>query len=411
MAVTRYEFSEGRIDVHEAWRPEEVRASVRAILGDWSHVLPGARDARILIKPNLNNDLNALTGNSADLRVLEAVVRDLRERGYTDITIADGSNVGVHRRGIDSQRRLRVDRLAQRHGASRIDLNRAPTVKVKLKKGTAELARPVLEADFLLSIPKVKTHAEAGLSLSMKNWVGTASGQQKRQIHLDLNRNIAALNETIRPHLILMDALVGMEGNGPGDGTPFRMGRLVVSNNTWLHDIFVCRLVDYPWDKLRYLRYALEDGRFRPGLPSEVAAKVPVSRRIQPAPPRSPLAVLSEKKVFQPLKLAVRPLVDRPEVAQLAYRARIVQDVYVREDDGVTGFVRDPARCGDCRKCEEFCPDALKVEAIGTTERGQGCLSCLYCYWACPGGAITLQGPLGFLAPQIEKYKARIEAL
>lgn len=411
MAATRYEFSEGRVDVHEAWRPEEVREAVHLIFDDWGHTLPRDRGARVLIKPNLNNDLNALTGNSADLRVLQAVVVDLKDRGYTDIAIADGSNVGVHRRGIDAQRRLRIDRLARRHGVGLIDLNRAPSRKVKLKKGMAEIARPVLEADFLLSIPKVKTHAEAGMSLSMKNWVGTASGQQKRQIHLDLNKNIAALNETIRPHLILMDALVGMEGNGPGDGTPFRLGRLIVADNTWLLDLFVCRLVDYPWDRLGYLQHALRDHRFSPELPDEVARKVPVLRRIQPAPPRSPLAVLSEKKALYPLKVAVRPLVDRPEVAQMAYRLKIIQDVYRKEDDAVTGFVRDPSRCGACRRCEEFCPDGLPLDAIGTTEQGQSCLSCLYCYWACPEGAISLQGDLGFLGPQIEKYKARIEAL
>ena len=50
------------------------------------------RDARIVVKPNLNNDLVALTGNCVDLRVLEALFVGLRRRGYRDLTVADGSN-------------------------------------------------------------------------------------------------------------------------------------------------------------------------------------------------------------------------------------------------------------------------------------------------------------------------------
>src|SRR5436190_11950044 len=102
------------VAVVAAWTRAEIASGIRAVLDAFA--LPEDRQARIVLKPNLNNDLTALSGNSTDLRVLASLCEAFVERGYRDLTIADGSNVGVARRGIDVFRRLRIDRLAARHG-------------------------------------------------------------------------------------------------------------------------------------------------------------------------------------------------------------------------------------------------------------------------------------------------------
>ena len=61
--------------MYRAWHVDEVRSAVAAIVRRWEDVLPACRDARIVLKPNLNNDLIALTGNSTDPRVLDALPR------------------------------------------------------------------------------------------------------------------------------------------------------------------------------------------------------------------------------------------------------------------------------------------------------------------------------------------------
>lgn len=407
-----YTSERGRVDIHHAWTTRDVLATIESMIAAWEHKLPADRGARIVVKPNLNNDLVALTGNCVDLRVLEGLFAALRRRGYTDLTVADGSNVGVARRKIDTFKRLRVAAVAARHGVRVVDLNTDAGREVVLHRDAhPSIARTVLDADFLISVPKIKTHCEAGLSSAMKNWVGIAVGQDKRQMHYDLGRNIFALNEVVMPDLVLVDGLVGMEGNGPGDGDPFRFGHLLMSDDAFLNDLVVCRLVDMPWRDVPYLVHAFEAGHLTADLWADIVAKVPMVRAIRRAPPRSRLAELAEARSLTWLKLAVRPLVEKPIVAETAYKLKIIQDVYSREDDTLRVVGRNAEACGECRRCEDYCPTELPLEQIGYTTTAPDCVQCLYCWWVCPKDALVIEGERNAMRRQIERYKAQIEGL
>lgn len=403
-------FTEGQLGIGRAWTAGDVRRQVDDVLTTFAPRLPDP-DAAVLIKPNLNNDLPSLAGNSTDLRVLAALLGALADRGHRQLTVADGSNVGMERRRIDAFTRLRVDRLARRHGARCLDLNRSEGIPTPLATGETQVAREVVEAPFLISVPKLKTHVVAGLSLSIKNWMGCVVAQRKRDVHKDLPLNLHHLARAVQPHLIVLDALVGMEGAGPGDGIPFRMDTLLAGQNMYLVDLAAARLVGYPWEQLGYLVHAQRDGCFPRELPQQIVDAIPVERPILRAPPRSPLAGLSEHKLLWPLKQAVRPVVDHPVVSRTAHRLGVIQDRYRCDDDQLTGFSRDESRCQSCGRCAQVCPDAIPREDIGTTERGQGCLGCLYCYWVCPCGGIKLQGDAGYLEAHIDRYKRAVERL
>lgn len=410
--MEQYLFEQGRVSSVSAWTRETVFDGVEALLSAHESALPEKRDTRIVIKPNLNNDLVALTGNSVDLRVLSALLEGLQRRGYTDLTIADGSNVGIERRGIDTFARLRVDRLAARYGVGLVNLNQDQGTRIPLH-GEAEplVAQTVLDSEYLISVPKVKTHCEAGFSCAMKNWVGITCGQDKRHMHYDLGRNIFAINTVVKPDLILVDGLIGMEGNGPGDGEPYRLGRLMMSENAFVNDAVVSRLVGLPVSLIPYLEHARDAGFLPPSLLEEIERTVPVIRAARPAPPRSRLAELADSRKLLWLKKAVRPLTQHEKVLKVAYRLNIVQDVYSFDEDTVEGVRRAKTDCGPCQKCADFCPTGLTVDEIGVKVDSDSCIGCMYCWWVCPDDAIELQGDVGYLQRQVERYKNDIEQL
>jgi uncharacterized protein (DUF362 family)/Pyruvate/2-oxoacid:ferredoxin oxidoreductase delta subunit len=402
----------GRVILVEAWTDVQIGEQIRALLTALGHRLPESLDARIVLKPNLNNDLVALTGNCTDLRVLAHICEALQERGYTAITIADGSNVGVERRGINAMGRLRVDKLAERLGVGLVDLNKDQGRPVSLHAGAhPRVAQTILDADCLISVPTLKTHVEMGLSCALKNWVGICTGQDKRHMHYDLGRNIFALGEIVVPDLIIVDGLVGMEGNGPGDGDPFRLGHLIASDSMHLCDVAACRLVGLPVADVPYLVHAEAAGRFDAALVAEVAASIPQVHQIKPAPERSRLAVLSEARSLGWLKKLARPLTDDKRVLEAAYRLGVIQDVYDLEDDGVRGIVRNKELCGECEKCADFCPTHLPLADIGVKTDMPDCIGCMYCWWVCPKDAISLDGPPQAMTRQIGRYKGAIEEL
>ena len=390
----------------------EIDEAMEGILVGFSDRLPSDRNAHIVLKPNLNNDLVALTGNSTDLRVLAALIAGLQRRGFERITIADGSNVGVERRDIDTFKRLRVSGLAERLGVDTVNLNKDPGRKIRLHGGAEpRISKTVEECDFLISVPTIKTHVEAGLSCAMKNWVGIVVGQEKRQMHRAINRNIQAIHEHVTPDLVVVDGIIGMEGNGPGDGDPVRLGLLLGATSAPLCDLVVARLVGLDRERIPYLGHAIERGMLTVDDVAAVEAEVECHRAVAPAPERSRLAVLSEDPRLAWLKRAARPLTDRPGVADAAYRLGVIQDVYNPVDDGVEGVKRTQSDCGPCTACADACPTRLPLERIGLDTEPPDCIGCLYCWWVCPDDVIALDGPLEAMVRQADRYKAVISGL
>ena len=409
--ISSIKFEKGRVEVYEAWTVAEVRVAVEAVFSSFSERLPEDLAAKIVIKPNLNNDLVALVGNSTDLRVMVNIIEVLQELGYTNITVADGSNVGIDRREISTMKRLRFDRLESRYGVKLVNLNRDPGTVHQLHAGASpEISNTILNADFLISVPKIKTHAEAQLSCAMKNWVGIVVGQQKREVHLDLAKNIWALNEAVQPDLIIVDGLVGMEGNGPGDGVPFRFGKIIGSDNGFLNDLTVAKMVGMPLTFVPYLVHAKVAGRITRG-DEVIADGVETIRVMMRAPERSKLAVLSELRSLRWLKSAVQPALKNPKVIEAAYKLKITQDVYSMEDDSITGIKRVTNDCGECKRCEQVCPTGLSAEEIGVSMTKDNCIDCLYCWWICPDGTLELEGDLGYMKRHIDKYKGVVETI
>ena len=386
----------------------EVMSAVRQLLD--GVLLPPQFDALILIKPNLNNDLSALTGNATDLRLLVAVIEALQELGYTNIVIGDDPNIGIYRKGIDVFKRLAVTALAQLYDVHLVDLNHQPSTTVEFTTGPVRVAKICLEADFMINLPKLKTHAEAGMSLAVKNLMGCVVGKDKRLMHADLAANLVDLNEVIKPDLHIADALVAMEGNGPGDGWPRRTDTLLAGTDAFRLDLIAARLFGLVRKRIPYLTTALRRGHLTvEDLAAADALQSIVS--LEPPPNRGRLTRTMDHPVFHRFKDLTRPLHEQEWVRRLLYWMGIMQDVYQSAEAAILSLHLDHGLCDSCGCCLDYCPLALPITASGFDFNSSRCIKCLYCVYVCPREAILIEGEQGYLRRHLAKYGQAMQQL
>jgi uncharacterized protein (DUF362 family) len=144
-----------------------------------------------------------------------------------------------------------------------VDLNVAELVRVPLRSSFTSLGElwlpvPVVEADVVVSMPKLKTHHWAGATLSLKNCFGCVPGRvygwPKNTLHwAGLDEAIIDVAAAVRPELQIVDGIVGMEGNGPIQGTPISAGLLVFGSDPVATDATAARLMGLDPARISYL--------------------------------------------------------------------------------------------------------------------------------------------------------------
>lgn len=369
--------------------------------------LPAKRDAFILLKPNLNNDLVALTGNSTDLRLLRVVIEALHSRGYNNLAIGDGPNFGTYRLGIDVFRRLGVDKLASFYNVRVVDFNRDTPLFFDFLNGKSiGLARSCLQAEFIINLAKIKTHAEAGVSLACKNLLGCCVGIQKKRVHDNLPYAIVKLNRLIRPGLHIVEGLVAMEGNGPGDGLPRELGFLFAGRDPFLLDAVVVQSVGLNLEAMPYLRIALREGLIDKADWESIKDITPSTTLLPPPPRRLVTRVLTHNRMTW-LRDALRPLFYNKPVLNLLHRWRIIQDIYEAKD----ARIRLRLNGADERvlvRLSAYCPMGLDIKSFAFDPQEPRCIACLYCFWLSPDGIIDIIGEPGYLASHIRRYRKLI---
>jgi len=122
----------------------------------------------------------------------------------------------------------------------------------------------VLEADFLVSMPKIKTHHWSGVTLAMKNMFGIVPGARygwpKNILHWKgIQESILDLCATVPIHFVIADGIVAMEGDGPLNGTPRPMGRIVLADDPVAADATCARLMGFEPSRIVHIR---EGARF-----------------------------------------------------------------------------------------------------------------------------------------------------
>jgi len=402
-----------RLDIFKCQSLKSLVRAMAKTFEKYRDILPPSRDARILLKPNLNSNMNALTGNTTDLRLLSAIVQCLKERGYDNIVIGEGTNSGFYRSKIGVISRLRVDYLARYYGVEVKDLNYADGRDINFSSGVkARVAGECLDADLFINVPKLKTHFEVGMSVCLKNLIGCLIGQEnKKKTHQSLAENILLLNHNIKPHLHIVDGLMAMEGLGPTRGKPKNMGLIVVGTDPFLMDMVCAKIARFEYRSITTLKLAEEQGIITEKY-HEYLRGLNISSFIKEfeKPKANRFAAFVHSPKRQKYFLAVRNtriftfLASTSFFGYLLFLSGLRQDNFIPNEMMFKRLSFDRSLCENgCIKCSDYCPMGLQLpEQIKNHDNR--CIKCLYCFLVCPTHAIGFKGNFGFMADQLKQY-------
>ena len=225
------------------------------------------RDRSVLLKPNfVEYDPDGVINTHP--AVVHAAIVAFRRLGASEVVVGEGA--GHRRDGEYLIRETGVGAALRDAGARFVDLNLDAVSPVEARSSYTRLGRlylpnSILDADLVVSMPKLKTHHWAGVTLSLKNMFGIMPGAvygwPKNVLHregiresiLDINAALAGMRR-----FAIVDGIVGMEGNGPIQGEPRHSGVLVFGEDPVAVDATCCRLIGVNPVKVAYLREAAE---------------------------------------------------------------------------------------------------------------------------------------------------------
>ena len=399
-----------KLNIVKADSAGRIREKIFSSLDEYSDMLPDSKTASILLKPNLNANMNALTGNTTDLRLLAAVVLYLKDKGYTNITIGEGTNSGYYRNNISVISRLKVDKLGEYLGVNVIDFNRSDPVNIEFEDGVrAGVAREVVEAGFLINMPKLKTHFEAGMSVCLKNLMGCLVGQEnKKKTHQSLSANILNISKKVKPHLHIVDALISMEGLGPTRGIPINTGSVIIGTDPYLIDLACAKLATFDYRKVRTLLEAEKRGILTDGH-KRFTDEFEFETKYDFKPPKAgPLATFIHSPKRQKYFLAVRNtrfftyMASTKWFGYLLFLSGLRQDNFIEDEMNFEGLNFNTGKCvSGCSRCRDYCP--VELDLPGKYDKKK-CIECLYCFLVCPSKAVEFSGELGFMNEQLRQY-------
>jgi len=233
---------------------------------------PAVQGKRVLLKPNLV-EYSAKTAINTHPNVIAAAADSLFRLGASEIIVGDGPGHVRDSEMLIDECGLR-SKLAEVGRVRFVDLNFDAARRVTPRGGFTSfrelwLPETVLSADVIISMPKIKTHHWAGVTLSLKNLFGCLPGNvygwPKNVLHWEgIDNSIAELAATIPVHYVVADGIVAMEGNGPLHGPSRHLGCLVFANDPVVADVTCCQLMGIDASNVNHLQITSSIGNFTP---------------------------------------------------------------------------------------------------------------------------------------------------
>lgn len=343
--------------------------------------------SRVVVKLNLLMKAAPEEAVTTHPAVVQAVITALKKRRVKDILIADCPS------GPFSNSRMKsiysgCGILPLEGNGVRLNYDFSSTFKTS-GAHRFEIVNSMLERDVLINVAKLKTHAMAGMTGAVKNIFGVIPGLQKTEHHFHFPEreifcgSVLELCDIVKPDLSIIDAVVGMEGDGPSGGTPRSFGFIIGGLNPYYVDRAAAHCI---------------------GIPRKIAATVDesVKRGLAPEDVHDISIIGDRTLIDSPItdtKLPFTHATDctdefpRPMKKGLKYifRKKLVSKPYILKE-----------KCVGCGNCAEVCPQKT-IELIAKKQGGRyahinhkACISCFCCHEVCPERAIEIRKNLVF---------------
>jgi len=331
------------------------------------------RGDRVLLKPNMlsaQEPDRAVTTNP----VVVQVVAELVIGAGGTVQIGDSPGFGGFLRVAEKSG---ISTAARNSGATLVEFKDAAELCGTGTFHSIRLARAYCEADKIINLPKLKTHEMMTMTCAVKNLFGAVVGAEKAGWHLKAGssrqlfaRLLLEIYQLRKPTLTIVDAIIAMEGDGPGSGDPIKLGLLLAGVNPVAIDVIAGRLAGIPGEMLPIEREAISMGLHGSlidditlyGIPFE---SIPVTRFRLPA--------------GMDVQFGLPPFIAKSLKNQL------------------TSYPgANPKTCVLCGVCRDACPPAaITIQYSALSIDKARCIRCWCCRELCPHCAMeTRRGVL-----------------
>ena len=335
------------------------------------------RGKKILLKPNILYAAQPAKAVTTHPSVLKAVIKYLQKNSNT-IFVGDSP---AFQNQDSAGSRAGLKQVTEECGATWQDFTQTATIPApdgRLVK-SFQLASILKDVDIVISLAKMKTHSLMYYTGAIKNLFGLVPGLSKSALHLrfpdreNFAQMIVDLNLAVKPDYAIMDAIVGMEGPGPGSGYPRNVGLLLASDNVLALDLTAARIMGYKAETLPILSQALECGLWlKPGETIEY-----------PLEKAEDLSINDYRLIWHLHDASM----FRDYMPDWAFR--LIKNLTVNRP------IFNPKKCELCGECVRICPaKALSIQDNRIKADYRKCIRCYCCHEICSHDAITLKKKL-----------------
>jgi uncharacterized protein (DUF362 family)/Pyruvate/2-oxoacid:ferredoxin oxidoreductase delta subunit len=351
----------------------EVKKSVYSsidIAGGIKNLHVGRGD-KVLLKVNLLSARRPEDAVTTHPTVARAIIEYFQDAG-ADVVLGDASAAGP----VETKKALKIsgiEQVAKETKAKAVNFEAEGFVRIPAPKDAMQLsevyvAKPVLDAQLVVSVPKLKNHNMTKFTGALKNLFGTVPTATRMKLHALGNPRLFAhgivdIFGAIKPRLAVMDGVIGMDGNGPSSGTIKKVGIIAASRDSVALDAVCSSIVGYKENEVPITVEAYRRGLGNGALRNIEVKGMDVSK----------LNVSWDKVRAMPLDLVPNRLVRT-----------MMRLIYTRPS-----LIRN--NCTRCATCASHCPaHAIRLDPYPVLDYNR-CLRCYTCNEICPNGAYELR--------------------